>query len=175
VTNAVERDLARRREILDAAMKCFLRFGYGKTSLDDIAKEAALSRPLLYRKFANKEAIFAALYDHLFLTQFEKAEPIVAGRGSKADKLLRMIEVVCIEPYAVILQAPQAEEFIAACKTVIPEMLEDHARRWHALLGQVLPKDLIEVFELALDGLYSDQPSVATYRKRVATLVARFT
>ena len=32
------RDLARRRAILDAALSCFLQYGFAKTSLDDIAK-----------------------------------------------------------------------------------------------------------------------------------------
>lgn len=174
MATAVERDSARRAEILEAAKLCFLRYGYGKTSLDDIAKAAGLSRPLLYRKFANKEAIFAALYDAVFLTQFDKAVPIATGPGSKRDRLLRMIEVVCVEPYTLILQAPMAEEFWAACEVIIPEILISHRKKWRALLVHVLPKDLIETFDLALDGLYADAPSVAVYRKRIAVLVARF-
>ena len=50
-------------------------FANGKLSIGDIAKHAGLSRPLLYRKFANKEAIFSAVYDAVFLAQFDKALP----------------------------------------------------------------------------------------------------
>ena len=46
-----DRDAARRRVILDAARDCILKFGYAKSSLEDIAKQAAISRPLIYRKF----------------------------------------------------------------------------------------------------------------------------
>jgi AcrR family transcriptional regulator len=175
VATASERDSARRAEILEAAKICFLRYGYGKTSLDDIAKAAGLSRPLLYRKFANKEAIFAALYDAVFLAQFDKAVPIAAGPGSQGDRLLRMIEVVCVEPYSLILRAPLADEFWAACEVVIPEILLGHRKKWRALLARVLPKALVETFDLALDGLYADAPPTAVYRKRIRVLVDQFT
>src|SRR3954471_24176326 len=118
--SAVDRDAARRREILEAAKMCFLKHGYGKTSLDDIAQQAKLSRPLLYRKFANKEAIFAALYDEVCTAQLRAAAPVVLGSGSKARKLLRICELVCVEPYAMIREAPMAEEFWVACQRVIP-------------------------------------------------------
>ena len=175
MATAVERDSARRGEILDAAKICFLRYGYGKTSLDDIAKRAGLSRPLLYRKFANKEAIFSAVYDTVFLAQFDKAVPIATGSGSAATKLVAMCEVVCVEPYTWILQAPMAEEFYAACEQVIPEILQDHRKKWRQLLAKVLVKDLVEVFDLALDGLYADMPTEVVFRKRIAVLVKRFT
>lgn len=169
-----ERDAARRREILDAAQGCFLRFGFSKTSLDDIAREAKLSRPLLYRKYPNKEAIFAALYDRVFRVQFDKAAEVIDGRGSKAARLRQACELVCIEPYEMILDAPMAEEFWVACDDVIPEILDEHETLWRSLLARVLPRQLVEVFNLALDGMYADKPATAALRARIAILVERF-
>jgi predicted RNA binding protein with dsRBD fold (UPF0201 family) len=40
---SIARDAARRRVILDAARDCILKFGYAKSSLEDIAKQAAIS------------------------------------------------------------------------------------------------------------------------------------
>lgn len=175
MTGAAERDAARRREILAAAKTCFLKYGYGKTSLDDIAREAKLSRPLLYRKFANKEAIFAALYDDVCIAQLRAAAPVVLGKGTKREKLRRVCELVCVEPYALVRDAPMAEEFWVACDLVIPEIIEDHDRKWRALLARLLPAALVEVFALAIEGLYSDMPSPAVFRKRVGVLIGRFT
>jgi len=174
VATLAERDSARRAAIVDAAKTCFLRFGYAKTSLDDIAREAGVSRPLLYRKYANKEAIFSAVYDAVFLRVFEAAAPIAAGPGTAESKLLRICETVCVEPYAMILDAPRPGEFWVACEQVIPEILADHRRRWRALLGQVLAKPLVEVFDLALEGLWADEPSAAVFRKRIAILIKQF-
>lgn len=51
-------DGSRRAEVLDAALRTFARFGYRKTSMDDIATEARISRPGLYFLFASKSALF---------------------------------------------------------------------------------------------------------------------
>ena len=52
---AGDRDAARRRVILNAARECILKFGYAKSSLEDIAKQATISRPLIYRKFESQD------------------------------------------------------------------------------------------------------------------------
>jgi len=39
----------------------------------------------------------------------------------------------------------------------------------------VLAKDLVEVFDLALDGLWADEPSAGVFRKRIGVLVKQFT
>ena len=49
---------ARRAAILDAATGVFLRYGFKKTSMDDLARAAGISRQGLYLHFATKEALF---------------------------------------------------------------------------------------------------------------------
>ncbi len=51
----------RPTRILDAALRVFSRYGYRRTAMDDIAREAGLSRPALYQHFRNKEDVFASL------------------------------------------------------------------------------------------------------------------
>ncbi|MFP5077877.1 TetR/AcrR family transcriptional regulator [Rhizobium sp. YIM 134829] len=46
---------------LAAAERVFTRYGFVRTTMGDIAAEAAMSRPALYLLFADKEAIFAAV------------------------------------------------------------------------------------------------------------------
>ncbi len=51
----------RREEILAGAEQCFLKRGFHQTSMQNIAAETGLSMGLLYRYFANKEAIITAV------------------------------------------------------------------------------------------------------------------
>lgn len=51
----------KEKEILKAAKECFARFGYEKTTLDDIGKMTGLNKASLYYYYKNKEAIFAAV------------------------------------------------------------------------------------------------------------------
>jgi AcrR family transcriptional regulator len=168
-------DAERRRAILDAALACFVQFGYAKTSLDDIARRANLSRPLLYRKYRNKEDIFTAVYDDVYESRYPVAEEILAGRGSRRDKLFRIYEVLCVEPWALIMNAPMAQDLYDACKQVVPEIHAKHERKFLELTRRVLgSRELAEVLMLAVDGLFVDLPSVAVLRKRVRVLVDRF-
>jgi AcrR family transcriptional regulator len=50
----------RRSAVLDSALTTFSRFGYRKTSMDEIAKAARISRPGLYFLFSSKEELFRA-------------------------------------------------------------------------------------------------------------------
>ncbi len=52
---------ARRQQILDAAIVCFDRSGFHRTSMQDIFDEAGLSTGAVYRYFDSKEAIIEAI------------------------------------------------------------------------------------------------------------------
>lgn len=51
----------KEKQILQAAKECFARYGYEKTTLDDIGKLTGLNKASLYYYYKNKEAIFAAV------------------------------------------------------------------------------------------------------------------
>jgi hypothetical protein len=48
----------KRMDIVKAASSCFARFGYEKTTLDDIGKLVGLNKASLYYYFKNKESIY---------------------------------------------------------------------------------------------------------------------
>lgn len=56
-----EQRRARRRSILQAAIRCYRRDGYFETQMKDIASEAGVSVGLVYRYFANREALLRAV------------------------------------------------------------------------------------------------------------------
>ena len=59
----------RRRQILDVAIEAFARSGYHDTSMNAIAREAGVTKPVLYQHFASKHELFELLLaetgDHL--------------------------------------------------------------------------------------------------------------
>lgn len=57
-------DDARRSRLLDAALSVFLRYGFRKTSMDQVARAADVSRQGLYLHFATKEELFQATLQH---------------------------------------------------------------------------------------------------------------
>ena len=53
----------RRRQILDAAIACFTRRGFQRTSMEDIIREAQLSTGAIYSYFQSKDQIIETLAD----------------------------------------------------------------------------------------------------------------
>ncbi|GAA0419938.1 TetR family transcriptional regulator [Acrocarpospora corrugata] len=70
-------------DILSASSDRFLRFGFRKTSMDDVARAAGLSRQGLYLRFPTKEALFDATIDHL-IDQAAEAVRRELGRDGHA-------------------------------------------------------------------------------------------
>jgi AcrR family transcriptional regulator len=57
---------ATRARLIDGAAACFYRFGVGKTTIDEIAREVRLSRRTVYRYFDSKDDIFGAVVSREF-------------------------------------------------------------------------------------------------------------
>lgn len=55
----------RPNEILDAALRIFARRGLHKTRLEEVAKEAGISKGTIYLYFKNKEELFVATAQHI--------------------------------------------------------------------------------------------------------------
>ena len=51
----------RRTGILDSALAVFSESGYHSSSIDDIAREAGVSKALIYEHFASKQELYADL------------------------------------------------------------------------------------------------------------------
>lgn len=54
------RSAGKRRAILDAATTAFVAAGYDATSMDDVARSAAVSKPTIYSHFGDKAGLFRA-------------------------------------------------------------------------------------------------------------------
>lgn len=60
ITNILD---AASTAILDAAVVEFERHGFRRVALDDVARRAKVSRTTIYRRFANKDELVAAVID----------------------------------------------------------------------------------------------------------------
>jgi AcrR family transcriptional regulator len=79
--------LARRRQLLDAAMEVFVARGYHAAAMDEIAERAGVSKPVLYQHFPGKQELYLALLDE----SVEKLiEAVVAALRSTTDNRQRV-------------------------------------------------------------------------------------
>lgn len=60
-TPPTTRSERKRQAILDAAQAAFLADGYDRTTMDDVAAHAAVSKQTVYKHFSDKQTLFAAI------------------------------------------------------------------------------------------------------------------
>jgi AcrR family transcriptional regulator len=79
---------ARQLAVLDAAVGVFARFGYRKTSMDEVARAAGVSRQGLYLQFANKEELFRKAVERTLSSQLGAAVAALTRREESLESRL---------------------------------------------------------------------------------------
>lgn len=91
---------ARVDQIADAALRLFARYGYKRSSMDDIAKEAGLAKATLYLHFKGKEDVFKAMLDLLGRRVEARCREVVARPGPFPEKLAALLQAHHGQAYA---------------------------------------------------------------------------
>lgn len=102
----------KRARILEGALKVFLAYGFNRSTMDDIAKAAELSRPALYLQFRNKGDIYRAIASCVMMRCVERARAELTADGTLLERLDRMVERALFELMHEIESSPHGPEII---------------------------------------------------------------
>jgi len=81
---------ARKKQILDAAFACFMRRGFHKTTIDDIARKAGLAKGTVYWHFKDKQDVFISFYMAWAQGYFEDFAKILNSSRSARGKIYEL-------------------------------------------------------------------------------------
>ena len=88
--------LARRQRVIKAGARVFLRFGFARATMGDIAEAAGMSRPALYLLFRDKEDVFEAVVAHWIEDSLARIGAGLAERDdARGEAAVRLRDVVC--------------------------------------------------------------------------------
>ncbi|MDA8089453.1 MAG: TetR/AcrR family transcriptional regulator [Nitrospiraceae bacterium] len=162
----------KKKLLFDAAFSCFISYGFSKTSLDDIAKKAGVSRSSIYLLFKNKKDLFISMVENNFEDKLKKIAEIVKAKGSEKDKLKQFFEIWILEVWSKVYNSPHGAELFEIGKEITKEISAKVQRRLSKLLTDVIKKpELAEIATLAVIGFKSDQPSPAVLKARIDLLI----
>jgi AcrR family transcriptional regulator len=80
--------LSKEERVIAGATDVFLRYGFARTTMGDIAERVGISRPALYLLFANKEEAFAAVVRRLNDDQLAAIRAALPGLPTLHAKVL---------------------------------------------------------------------------------------
>jgi AcrR family transcriptional regulator len=79
----------RERLVLDVAHTRFAAHGFGAVTMEDVAADAGVTKPLLYAYFGNKERLYLACMERAGEAMFRTVGAAVSDATSPADALRR--------------------------------------------------------------------------------------
>ena len=83
-----------RDQIIEAAEAHFSRYGYGKTTVSDLAKAIGFSKAYIYKFFDSKQAIGEAICAKTLSALIATMEDAVAGAPTPTEKFRRLFKAL---------------------------------------------------------------------------------
>ncbi len=108
---AAGEDPVKREQILDGAKRVFMRMGFDAASMNDITREAGVSKGTIYVYFANKEDLFVAMVE-MEREAFLAAMRTVLAKSENIEKGLYEFGVTFLEHMT-------DEKVVTAMRTVL--------------------------------------------------------
>ena len=136
----------RRNQIMEAALTVFSRLGFERASMDNIAKEAGVSKGALYLYYKSKDAIIAKLLQLLFDQALKQVRILAAGEGSVTEQLLAFTRVLTREMDRMAAMQPISLQFyaIAARHPTIRQHLRAYFKEYRTLMEEVIQRGVAQ-------------------------------
>jgi TetR/AcrR family transcriptional regulator, transcriptional repressor of aconitase len=159
-----------RKQIIDAASSCFAEYGYDKTTFDDVAKKAGISRTLIYTYFKTKQEFFFTMMDEKHKNYLSQSQEVLDSDLSNKQKLRKIIDIWIIDPHRIIYKSPLPNIWLKPVKSIQESeklLRGDFVKSLLPLVGQ----DLAEVIVYSYKGLLDDKPPIDVLEKRTDILI----
>lgn len=153
-------------KVLDVARTVFLRYGYKRVTMHDIAEAAGMSRPALYLVFPNKAEVFKAVVKQMATQSLKEIRKGMDNLPSTEKKLQYAFELWTVRPYELIMSAPDAKELIYCCYEFSKEVFEE--------VGAAFEAELIKLIRPILKSNVSSSLSVKMTAKILRNAVRGF-
>jgi AcrR family transcriptional regulator len=169
-----------RDRILDAAMQVFRRHGFQRSSIEQTAEAAGLTRQALYHHFESKQALFRAVIEHVHegALAAELAATAAAEKAGKglADILIAGLTARMKEFIASFDGSPHVEEIFSEHLLQARDLYQKYAAGYAAQLTATIERvcrkqklslvrgisssELARCVEMAMNGAKSANPGM---------------
>lgn len=127
----LDKDQTKRQAILTAAIDVFARYGFKRSSMEDIAAAAGMSRPALYQHFRNKTEIFREGSESLQHAAIDEAARIASDPRYEtlASRLAAMLLAYKSAAWRIVNQTPHGREIMDLNDALAEDLTKDAIAR----------------------------------------------
>ena len=186
-----EAENTKQDAILDAASSLFRRYGYRRTSMEDIAKELGVSRPSLYSYFKNKDEVFRSLSVRLHENALSESDRLLNSDPKKVPLEKRLEGALAAKLGGVMTfgdESPHGNEICDEANRLCGDIVMDASSKFQAMLVGALkaanrggeieiggarpsPQATAELLNLGAYGLIRGAADSTTFYKRLGNFV----
>ncbi|MFQ5443130.1 MAG: TetR/AcrR family transcriptional regulator [Nitrospinales bacterium] len=147
-----------KNEILDAAFTRFGQYGFGKTTMAEIARDCDMSAGNLYRYYESKVDIVAGCSERCFAQKEELLREVLRRQGLSAPKRLEAFVLETLRyMFDQFSQHPLLFELVRFISEERMDLVEGHLKKQCSLLAEILAEgNKAEEFDVP-DVLYTAQ------------------
>ena len=138
---AMSIDSKRERAVI-AAGDLFMRYGFARTTMGDIAAAAEMSRPALYLLLPGKEEAFEAAVLHLNTQRLKEIRAALAQCTGLAQRLFKVCELWLIVVFELKATTPDARDMDNLSFSVVRKVYADLQALLAELIEQTVPGPL---------------------------------
>jgi len=130
----------KKMRIINAAKGVFLKYGYRRVTMHDLAEAAGISRPALYLVFPKKEDVFCGVVRELARGISEEVMRGLESIKSPIEKLKYVCEVWMVRSFDWMNESPEAREVFESSHEFAGEAVNESLA--------VFERDLASIMEL---------------------------
>jgi AcrR family transcriptional regulator len=128
----------RRQLIMDSAMAVVLRYGFQRTTMEDVAKEAGISRPALYLMFRNKTEIYRALAESVMGEALQRAEAALSASGGIEARVFAAVKTGILDPTDFLMATAHGAELIDMKHNMAADAMQDWRAKKATMIADAL-------------------------------------
>jgi len=152
-----QKSASTRTQIIEAAIKCFIEYGYSRTTTTLIAEKAGLSRGAMLHHFPSKLAVVRAAVEHLHAKRLRAFRKAVTKPSNDHDHVRQSVEAywshVRHPLFVAFFELAVAARTDKELAEILRPAQEAFEREWYQQAVAVFPewKGRGDKFDLALD------------------------
>jgi len=125
-------------KIIAAARHVFMRYGFKRVTMGEIATAAGMSRAALYLVYPSKEDVLTAVVTRLFAAMLDEIRHGLGRFATVEEQLTFALDVWCVTGFELVQASPDAKDLYDSSYQFAAEVMATATADFVALVADVL-------------------------------------